>query len=236
MPERYGANPYSHPVSSGDGSAPNPSREAFWAGVGRYSVPDIPESTNPEYLEGYSPELAAGGSPNGAKLPDDIRIGRRKPPPNSPQDQRVYRRRWSDFFRRTADEHTSVDWTVKQETAQPAPPRVPEWTQPRLPIRPTATMSPAGYRFTRPWHIPRNIKDALGEDAVQHVSMADHRRNYEILGMKPQGGTGVNTYRAPVRPWDEARFVPPTPQGPPSPMGTPVPGLFNAPRAYRLGG
>lgn len=236
MPERTGSNPYARPVSRGDGSAPDPSHELFWAGPGRYSVPDIPESTDPDYTDGYSPTLATGGSSTGDMLPDDIRIGRREPPPNSPQDQRVYVRRWNEFFKRAADDHTTTGWDVQQETAQASPPRVPEWTQPRLPIRPTATRSPLGYAFRRPWHIPRNAADAIGPDATLHVSMADHTRTGEIFGMKPQGGTGVNTYRAPLRPWDEARFVPPTPTEAPSSATATASGLFNQSRAYRAGG
>jgi len=209
MAERPGSNPYSKPVARGDGSAPNPTGSVIWAGPGRYSVPDIPETTDPDYTLGFSPTLATTGSPDGTKLPDDIRIGVRKPPPNSPQNTEVYTRRYNEFYRRASVEKTTLGWHVRQE--KPPPPRVPEWEQEKLPIRPTATLAPAGYMFQRPEHHPRPIKDAVGEQAVEHFSLADHRRTWEIFGQKPQGGPGVNTYRAPVRPWDENMFIPPQP-------------------------
>lgn len=225
MPERPGNNSYARPISKGDGSAPNPANSKVWGGYSRYAVADTPESGDPSYVDGaYATELATSGSPTGT--PDDIRIGVRQKPPNSPQDDRVYKRRFSDFFRRAQEDRTVVGWKVKQEKV--AAPIVPEWTQERMPIRPTADNSPLGYMFTRPWHVPRNIKDAVGEDAVTHFSLADHRRTWEILGQQPRGGVGVNTYRAPVRPWDENNFVPPTP-----PNSTSA--LFNMRPSYRAG-
>jgi hypothetical protein len=202
-----GNNPYSAPLARGDGSAPNPSGEMIWGGPGRYAVRDIPESTDPEYTTGFSPELAATGSPDGTKLPDDIRVGTRNPPPNDPNTREVNDRRYSEFHFRHSVEQTDVGWKVRQQKVPGG--QNPLWYQERVPIRPTADASPTGYQFRRPWHIPRNIKDAVGEDAVAHFSMADHRRAYEIYGQKPQGGMGTNTYRSPVRPWDETLFIPP---------------------------
>lgn len=232
MPERPGANPYARPVTQA-GSAPNPTGRYIWAGPGRYSVPDIPESTDPEYTTGYSPTLATSGSPAGDMLPSDIRVGSRQAPPNTTHNKGVYEQKNNEFFRRVSVETVTQNWHVKQEKIPT--PHVPEWTQERMPIRPTADLAPMPYMFQRPWHIPRNIKDAVGEQAVDHVSMADHRRNYEVYGMKPQGATGVNTYRAAVRPWDENRFVPPNPGNTPS-AGTPSANLFSSGRSFRLEG
>lgn len=208
MPERSG-NPYARPSSPGDGAAPDPSGVVRWGGPGRYSVPDIPETTDPTYVLGGSPELAATGSPDGTKLPDDIRIGTREPPPNDPNRTDVNSNRYSDFHRRHSVEQTTVGWNVQQYKVPAG--QNPLWTQERMPTRPTATASPTGYMFRRPEHHPRNIKDAVGEEAVAHFSMADHRRKWEIYGQKPQGGIGANTYRASTRPWDETLFVPPKP-------------------------
>lgn len=201
-----GKNPYSRPVTQA-GNAPDPTNEFIWAGPGRYAVPDIPESTDPDYTDGYSPTLKAGGSPDGSALPDDIRTGHREPPPNNPNDPAWNRIRQSEFHRRHSVETTTEMWQVQQHTVPR--PRVPLWEQDRMPVRPTATNSPTGYAFTRPWHIPRTVQDVLGEGAVTHFSMADHRRNFEIMGMVPRGRTGVNTYRADTRPWDEQLFIPP---------------------------
>lgn len=201
-----GQNPYAHPASPGDGSAPNPSGNYIWGGPGRYSVPDIPDTTDPDYLDGYSPALAAGGSTDGTMLPDEIRIGVRKPPPNDPNNRAYNNLRQSEKIGRHAVEQTTDgNWTEVQNRPN-RPPR-PEESKPS--IRPTATQAPVDNLLRRPWHIPRNAVDALGPNAELHVSMADHRRNYEIMGMQPRGGVGVNTYRASTAPWDQNLFIPP---------------------------
>jgi hypothetical protein len=206
-----GVNPYAAPTSRGDGSAPDPTNEFIWAGYGRYAVRDVPESTDPEYTDGFSPELATTGSPDGTKLPDDIRIGKREPPVNDPNNRGYTQRRYSDFYRRISDEETIAGVGWKTHQAKRAIPVVPNWAQDPISKRPTADMSPRPYQHRRPWHIPRNIKDAVGEEAVAHFSLADHRRTFEIYGMKPQGGIGTNTFRPSVTPWDQELYVPPQP-------------------------
>lgn len=218
-------NPYTRPGVIDDGSAPDPSGEYVWGGAGRYSVADIPESTDPEYTTGFSPSLATTGSPDGTMLPDDIRVGLREPPPNDPNRTDVNARRYSEFHQRHSVEQTTVGWKVQQR--KKGIPVVPDWVQDPLPTRPTADSSPTGYQFQRPEHRPRNIKDAVGEEAVAHFSLADHRRQFEIMGQKPQGGIGANTYRSPVRPWDESLFIPP--------QAANAPSSFVGNRNYRLG-
>lgn len=201
-------NPYATPTAAQrNGTAPP--HVSVWGGNGRYAVKQPPESTDPDYTTGFSPALKAGGSPDGSALPDDIRIGTRKTPvPNRNWNDPAFNtRRESDFHERHSAEHWTKGWRVKQETT--ARPNIPIQRQDRLPTRPTADMAPMGTLFQRPWHIPRNIKDAVGENAITHFSLADHKRRYEIMGMKPQGRLGVNTYRAQPRPWDENLFIPP---------------------------
>lgn len=206
------------------GAAPPPA-QAVWGGPGRYAVKDVPESTDPDYTTGYSPELRAGGSPDGSALPDDVRIGRRKPPVgenyNEPQWQAHQN---SEHLRRHSVEQTAEMWKVQQRKVPGG--QNPLWTQDRAPKRPTAENSPTGYAFQRPWHVPRNAADALGEDATLHFSLADHRRKYQIMSMKPQGRLGVNTYRADPRPWDENLFIPP-------PAGQHLGGIAGS-RTFRL--
>lgn len=61
--------------------------------------------------------------------------------------------------------------------------------------RPTMRLSPANWSFTRPmWGGPRDLTG-------MHFSMADHRRNYPILGMQPVRNWR-NTYRLPPLPYD----------------------------------
>lgn len=206
-----GVNPYASPSSREDGSAPDPTNEFIWAGYGRYAVRDVPESTDPDYTTGFSPTLATTGSPDGTQLPDDIRIGKREPPVNDPNNRSYTQRRYSDFYRRIADEETKAGVGWKTHQAKPGIPVEPLRTQDPMPIRPTADMSPRPYEHRRPEHHPRNIKDAVGEDAVAHFSLADHRRTFEIMGMKPQGGIGANTFRPSPVPWDQDLYVPPQP-------------------------
>lgn len=218
-------NPYATPPPR-PGRAPAPA-QGLWAGNSRYAVPDVPETTDPEYTLGFSPTLKAGGSPDGSQLPDDIRVGTRKSPVgNNYNEPKWVAHRQAEKRVREESDHTEVMWSVKQERIPP--PNMPLWNQDRPPTRPTATNSPTGYAFQRDWHIPRNITDALSPDAVTHFSMADHRRNYEIMTMKPQGRVGVNSYRVSPRPWDENLFVAPQDNAPRSSIAT-------GSRAYRLG-
>lgn len=189
-------NPYArHARPQADTTAPGPTLSLLPHTA--YVVPATPESGDPSYTDGFSPQLHAGPS----STPDDIRIGRRNPPLNDPNDPRYNAIQERDFLERHSVEQTTVGWDVEQKKL-PAGSN-PLWTQERMPIRPTANKSPDGYRFTRPWHIPRNIKDVVGEDAVQHISMATHRRTYPIGGMKPQGILGENTFRIQPAPWDQ---------------------------------
>lgn len=209
-------NPYAVPTpAQRNGTAP-PSASVF-GGNQRYAVADVDKTTDPEYTVGYSPELKAGGSSSGESLPDDVRIGRRETPipGRNWNDPRWQRREDSEFLRRMADEDYELQGTVRQYKIPT--PNVPYWNQERMPTRPSATMNPAYRTFQRPWHIPRNIKDALGENATQHFSMANHERKYKIFGMVPRGKVGVNTYRAQPRPWDEDLFY--APQASPAPTG-----------------
>lgn len=223
---QQGINPYARPISDDSGEAPDPSGNFVFGGPGRYSVADIPESTDPDYTTGFSPELVSGGSPDGSALPSDIRIGRREAPPNDPNDHEYNALRTSEFHKRHSVEDTTTGWKVQQYKVPAG--QNPLWTQERAPIRPTADNAPMGYQHKRPWHIPRNIKDAVGEDAVAHFSLADHRRAFEIMGMKPQGGVGANTFRADPKPWDEALFIPPTAGDIPATS-------FSGNRSHRLG-
>jgi len=62
--------------------------------------------------------------------------------------------------------------------------------------RPTALLAPTSYSFTRPF-------EQLWERRNNgiHFSLADHRRNYEVMGMTPMQ-RGRNTYRLDPPQWD----------------------------------
>lgn len=198
-------NPYVNPNKERQsrGEAPGPIFGLF-PHIGRYAVPDIPETTDPEYTTGYATQLdPVYGS---GTTPDLIRTGQVEPPENDPNDREYNAHRYSEFLRRHSVEEVTQNWHVKQQKV--APGQNPLWEQERMPIRSTATDAPMPYMFRRPWHIPRQIQDAVSEESITHLSLADHRRAYEIMGMAPQGKIGANTYRLDPRPWDEQLFYP----------------------------
>lgn len=117
----------------------------------------------------------------------------------------------------------------------------PRGTPPPEP-RVTSQLVPRTYSYERPFdQLNRPWADGPVGTARHfnglHFSMADHRRNYEILGMAPQRfpGNGTrNTYRLDPTPWDANIIdrVDPTP--PPSRIivSPEVPGPVS--RSYRL--
>jgi hypothetical protein len=72
--------------------------------------------------------------------------------------------------------------------------------------RPTTGMSPHTYRFWRPFGTLDEKGNTPHRFTGLHFSMADHRRNYTILGTTPArhpGASTRNTYRLPPTPWDQ---------------------------------
>lgn len=119
-----------------------------------------------------------------------------------------YRR---DVVRRHAVEYQDADGfeEIKERrrmAPRPVPGDVPE-------PRPTTKMSPHRYVFTRPWD--QRMARALNGS---HFSMADHRREYPILGMDAPVKIRRNTYRLEPEPWD-ADLVDMPPDVDPSPNG-----------------
>lgn len=224
-------NPYATPVPRdyvSKGEAPKLAKSSVFGGYSAYAVRDVPESTDPNWTTGYATPLKAGGSPDGASYPDDIRMGFREPPPNdSTNDPEWNAIRVSDELKRhTVEETISNGWQIQQRRVDP--PKMPIWEQERPPTRPTASMSPITHLKRRPEHHPRPITEAIGPDAVTHFSLADHRRVYKIMGQRPQGRMRTNTFRAEPRPWDEDLYTPP-------PTVNMLSGLGGN-RSYRLNG
>jgi hypothetical protein len=84
-------------------------------------------------------------------------------------------------------------WTEKKGERGRGPD--PRWTPPPEP-RPTLAMAPRSYYFTRPFDqdIARRLTGA-------HISLANNRRQYEILIQTPVPHRR-NTYRVEPSPWD----------------------------------
>lgn len=192
----------------------------------RYTVPAPPGSEEPGYDTEAAPPLGFDETPS---VPDPIRLNRREPPENDPNDREYWRLRTAEFHNRHSVEQTVTSWDTRQETA--AGGQNPLWEQERLHSRPSAVRSPLGYLFYRPWPLPRVGKDVVGEDFVDHISMADHRREFEIFGMRSGNRVGTNTFRVDPRPWDRDLYPPDQTVGPTQHTGSAQPGN----RSYRLG-
>lgn len=189
-------NAYTHRPTT-PGSAPGASGGAFARPA--YAVPtdaDVIEGIN----DGYSPQL---GPASEGDLPDDIRTHKREPVFGGPRTQDIEYARMADNLRRRSDEiEHSTGWHIEQR--KPEIGVIPEQVQDIGPTRPTASMGPNTYLFMRPWERP--------ESTGEHLSMADHRRKYQIYGMAPRGGVGVNTYRLDPKPWDTNLHYNPVPE------------------------
>jgi hypothetical protein len=112
--------------------------------------------------------------------------------------EEYFDKRDADKKQRHSVEHQDADGWTESKGILPTDMR---WEyNPRLKPPPeprkTSVMAPTTYSFTRPFMdgFARTFNGT-------HFSMADHRRNYEILGMAPTR-TPRNTYRIEPTPWD----------------------------------
>lgn len=97
----------------------------------------------------------------------------------------------------------------------------PRWNPPAE-TRITEKLSPHRYSFFRPFDQGIKGNGARHLNGT-HFSMADHRREYDILGMQPYSARR-NTYRAEPTPWDADMYDVPDP----STVGTLYQGRFQA--------
>lgn len=184
----------------------------------RYTVPS---PGAPYVAGGWSPTLrdVPGGTPDPGRL-GTMPLYQEYPTPNRPPGE-WYAANNGDIERRnTVQVIDATGWNEEvgaDGSARFAPnPR----STPPMPSRWTATLSPNSYSFWR--HMgtgqPKDTPRALNG---VHFSMADHRRDYPILGMsaqrKPGAGTR-NTYRLAPAPWDSSIIdvPPPTANGLPA--------------------
>lgn len=199
------------------GEAPGPTYGAYARPAYAVRDDDALEGSD----EGFSPSLGPHSEGN---HPDDIRTGKREPIFGGPRSNDIHRARGIDDLNRRSDEVSiSTGWQIRQE--KPVPGVIPEQVQDIQPTRPTASMSPNTYLFIRPWERP--------ESTGEHLSMADHRRKYEIYGMAPRGDVGVNTYRLDPKPWDQHLQYNPVPIE--NPQGAAAANGVSGNRSYRLG-
>lgn len=165
-----------------------------------------PEFTDPAFADepggnrqyvsdmGWAPGVSSGdiaGTPDPQRTEETLRVDRRANLRNPWA--------WWQHFRADQDKRESVveqdadGWTeLKGSRSRAADPRwipVPE-------SRPTQQMAPRNYLFSRPFD-----QDVARRFTGAHMSLANNRRNYEILTMAP-ATQWRNTYRTEPTPWD----------------------------------
>lgn len=186
------ANPY---------EVPETTREAAYAALG----PSAAHAAGDSHGDAPYAPVAGTGAPKFGEMfgagTDAHRLGSvrqrdmRPNPVRAPEEH--YSRLGADIASRHAVEDIDADgWTEQKGGSGKRAAPNPRATPPPE-TRPTMQMAPRSYFFTRPFdmHSARSFNGL-------HFSMADHRREYEILGMAPVR-TGRNTYRLEPPPWDE---------------------------------
>lgn len=219
--------------------------------VAREDTPATPIAESPDYPTPQHGEYAAPSLESGDAYTDEFGWANRSLRPSAveyPSAQRLmtiprvdYRpdpvrppeEWWNRLDRDDAQRHTvefqdADGWTELKGVA-PGDKRWadnPRRTPPAEP-RPTLSMAPSTYQFVRPFdqHSARYLNGT-------HFSMADHRRDYDILGMAPVRSLR-NTYRLEPAPWDTDIVDTPPPAPPINArlQGTELP---FGPRSYRL--
>ncbi len=161
-------------------------------GQGTANARDWADTPNAAWAPSLSP--VPGGTP------DPMRTGH-MPVRDDRPDPRYHSREWylgvhgrgRDRIQRHAVEFQDSDGkTAEIPQITRFAPKPYQTTEPR----PTNRMSPSTYTFTRPFDqtFARHLNG-------QHFSMADHQREYPILGMEPTRRRR-NTFRAEPTPWD----------------------------------
>lgn len=136
----------------------------------------------------------------------DARIGDPRPNPRLAPERFWRDKVGKDTIQRHSVETIDGDGWVNKSGPAPVNVRGP------LPPDMGRNIPHALYSFTRPFD-QHSAREMTGD----HFSMADHRRNYEIGGMKP-APSRRNTYRLEPTPWDSdiidmpADIEPDTPQ------------------------
>lgn len=195
---------------------------------GDYAAPAIGEGSPYNDTFGWGPRIHTSTveTPSAQRLGVFPRMDYRPDPVRPPEE--FWDRLDADEAQRHSVEHQSATGWEEQKGSRrfaPHPMSVPT-PEPR----PTTRMAPTTYLFTRPFdqHAARELNGL-------HFSMADHRRNYEILGMAPVR-RARNTYRIEPTPWDQNIVdLPPSNVDQPSQRLRSVE-LPHGSRNYRLGG
>ena len=164
-----------------------------------YAAPNLEEGDAYTREFGWSPTVgraSATETPSAQRVQSIPRIDF-VPDPTRPPEEWYERRDADDAKRHSVEQVSTTGWT-EQKGVNPGDIRWalnPRMFAPPEP-RPTSRLAPRTYNFTRPFD-----QSSARQLNGNHMSMADFRRDYEILGMAPVR-TARNTYRLEPTPWD----------------------------------
>ena len=189
------ANPWSTSKESSQSDTPNVAVQQTNA----YAVP--PLNAGDAYIDefGWAPTLAQRTSavdvPSGQRL-QTLPLRDYRPNPVRPPEEWWDRNNADTDQRESVVETNAIGWTVPPGIA-PGDRRWADNPRRNPPAEPRLTnrLGPNTWTQTRPFD--RGAKRFNG----LHFSMADHRRKYDILGMRP-AVSRRNTYRMEPGPWD----------------------------------
>lgn len=225
------ANAYAHSRTEDEFAAPEYPETS--SGYASPKLSDAPY--NDEF--GWAPKLRV--SPIG--VPDGSRLGAQprrdyRPDPTRPPEEFWRKIDADDLFRHSVESVTTMPGEAKTRPGDIDPGRGAfRWAPnprsiPPAENRVTQRMHPITYFFTRPFD--QRMAHRLNG---LHFSMADHRREYDVLGMAP-AKTRRNTYRIEPSPWDSDIVDMPAPDS--TPDIRPMPGIavndYGTGRSWRL--
>lgn len=159
---------------------------------------------NDEFGWGPSPRISVGSTPDAMRLQEfPVRTFR---PGDDDAPEEFYGPLDADDRQRHSVENVDADgWDIQKGQYKIG--ADPRWNPPNE-TRMTERMSPRSYSFWRPFDQGTKGNGARTLNG-SHFSMADHRREYDILGMRPWSAHR-NTYRVDPTPWDADMYdVPP---------------------------
>lgn len=159
---------------------------------------------NDEFGWGPSPRISVGSTPDAMRVQSfPVRTFR----PDDNDAPGVFYRPLDadDKARHAVEEQDANGWDEKKSRYVIGPD--PRWNPPSE-TRVTERMAPTSYSFVRPFDQESKGNGARSLNGI-HMSMADHRREFEVLGMRPWSAHR-NTYRVDPTPWDADMYdVPP---------------------------
>lgn len=200
-PNPYGANVPDYAGQYGNAADYGQPSQAYAA-----PGPDANAPYNDEFGWGPSPKIGVENTP------DAMRLGsyptRTMRPNGGDAPQRYYGPQDADHSSRHSVEDVDANgWKEQKDRYKIGPD--PRWNPP-VETRATSDMAPRSYSFVRPWDQGTKGNGAREFNGT-HFSFADHRRDYEILGIKPWS-QHRNTYRVDPAPWDADMYDVPPPE------------------------